>query len=78
MKLVKIREFKAMVFSECSAPSDSTLRRQIETGQIPGGTKHGSLYYVDMDEYNRATNLRANLAAQQAQLAQDPRLSGLL
>ncbi len=78
MKLVKLREFKSIVFSESSAPADSTLRKQIDSEEIPGGTRHGSRYYVDMDEYNVATNLRAKLRARGRELAQDPRLQGLV
>lgn len=78
MKLAKLREFRDLVFTPQSAPAESTLRRQIETGQIPGGQKVGGLYYIDLDEYSRATNLRAHLAAQQAELARNPLLADLL
>lgn len=78
MRLAKLREFRGLVFTKASAPAESTLRKQIDAGLIPGGTRHGNLYYVDLDEYSRATNLRANLIAQQSQLASNPLLSGLI
>lgn len=78
MRLMKLREFKRIVYSPESAPSDSTLRRRIEQGKLPGGLKDGSIFYVDMDKFDQATNLRAELAAQQQQLATNPLLAALI
>jgi hypothetical protein len=76
--LAKLREFRAAFFTADSAPAESTLRRQIDNDQLPGGTRVGHLYYVDLDEYARATNLRANLIAQQRELRNHPLLRDLL
>lgn len=78
MKLAKLREFRSLNYTEASAPSENTLRRQIERKEIPGGTRRGRTYYVDLDEYDRATNLRRRLAAEQAELAKHPLLAGLV
>ena len=78
MRLAKLSEFRALIYTPASAPAESTLRRRIERGRIPGGRVEEGHYYVDLDEYNRATNLRANLTAQQAELARHPLLQGLV
>jgi hypothetical protein len=78
MRLAKISEFRTLIYSAGSAPAECTLRRQIDRSLIPGGTIQGGHYYVDLDEYARATNLRAALAAQQAALAKNPLLEGLI
>lgn len=78
MRLAKLREFRRLVYTPSSAPSDTTLRRRIDKGLVPGGAIREGHYYVDLDEYDRATKLRARLAAQQAELARNPLLAGLL
>lgn len=78
MRLAKLSEFRRLVYTPLSAPSDSTMRRRIDKGQVPGGTVQQGHYYVDLDEYDRATKLRARLTAQQAELARNPLLAGLL
>lgn len=78
MRLAKLSEFRQLVYTPASAPSDSTLRRRIDRGQVPGGTIQQGHYYVDLEEYDRATKLRAQLTARQAELARNPLLAGLL
>ncbi|HEX5461867.1 MAG TPA: hypothetical protein VFX20_18025 [Steroidobacteraceae bacterium] len=78
MRLAKLSEFRRLIYTPESAPSDSTLRRRIDKGLIPGGTTQQGHYYVDLDDYDRATKLRARLTAQQAELAKNPLLAGLL
>lgn len=78
MRLAKLSEFRRLVYTPESAPSDSTMRRRIDKGQVPGGIVQQGHYYVDLDEYDRATKLRARLTAQQAELARNPLLAGLL
>lgn len=78
MRLAKLTEFKSLVYTPGSAPAETTLRRRIDRGLIPGGKLQEGHYYVDLDEYDRATNMRANLVAQQAELAKHPLLQGLV
>lgn len=78
MRLAKLPEFRQLIFTQASAPAASTLRRQIDQRQIPGGMRQGRTYYVDLDEFDRVTNLRKRLAAEQAELAKNPLLAGLL
>lgn len=78
MRLAKLREFRETFFTPDSAPCDGTLRKQIDSEQLPGGTRVGRQYFVDLDEYARATNLRAQLIAQQSDLAKHPLLKGLV
>jgi hypothetical protein len=77
MRLAKLKEFRAMVFSPRSAPTLATLRAQIRAGTLPG-VIHGGLYYVDLDEWDRLTNMGARLRAEHQQLAANPLLKGLL
>lgn len=44
MKLAKLSEFRETFFTPSSAPATSTLRRQIERGELLGGTKVGYRY----------------------------------
>lgn len=78
MRLAKLSEFRRMIYAEGSGPSLTTLRIRINSNEIPGGRIEHGHYYVDMDEYDRATGLRSSLAAQQAEAAKDPLLAGLI
>ena len=78
MRLAKLSKFRDLIYAEGSAPSLNTLRARIVAGQIPGGKVDGGHYYVDLDEFDRATHLRARIAAEQAELARDPELASLL
>jgi hypothetical protein len=64
LRLANLSEFRRLIYTPESAPAESTLRRRIDKGLIPGGT--------------RATNLKARLAAEQAELEKNPLLDGLL
>ena len=78
MRLAKLTEFRRMVFTPESAPSVRTLRVQIDQDKIPGGMMQGGRYYVDLDAYDLATNMRAGLLARQRELTSNPLLEGLL
>lgn len=54
----------------------NTLRKRIN--HIPGGTILDGHYYVDLDELDRATNLRAGIVADERKLAANPLLDGLV
>lgn len=45
MKLITIAEYKRRQFAEGSAPHDSTIRRWIANGELPGRIIGGT-YYV--------------------------------
>jgi hypothetical protein len=77
MKLAKLSAFRELVYAEGSAPSLNTLRARISNKQIPGGCVEHGHYYVDLDEFDRATNYRARLIAEQKELAADPLVAGL-
>ena len=74
MRLAKLSEFRSLIFTPESAPSAETLRAQIDANKIPGGTVLNGRYFVDLDEFDRATNLRNSLAAQQVERARNPLL----
>ena len=76
MRLANLSEFRRLFYTPDSAPSISTLRRRIR--KIAGGTVQDGHYYVDLDEYDRVHHLRATVVERQRQLAQDPRLAGLI
>ncbi len=78
MRLAKLSEFRSLFYTPTSAPAESTLRRRIDRGLIPGGTVDAGRYYVDLDEYARATNLKARLRAEEKELEQNPLLKDLL
>lgn len=76
MRLMKLSQYRLLVYAEGSAPALGTLRSRIE--DIPGGTVLHGHYYVDMDKLERATDLRADAIARERQLAQDPLLADLV
>lgn len=78
MRLANLSEFRSIIYTPNSAPSLSTLRRKIDAEKIPGGRKEDGRYFVDMDEYDVATNLRAGIIAKKAALADDPLLKDLI
>jgi hypothetical protein len=78
MRLANLTEFRHLIYTPESAPAQATLRRRIDRGLIPGGTVQAGRYYIDLDEFDRATNLRARLATELAELEKDPLLDGLL
>lgn len=76
MRLAKLTEFRRLFYTPDSAPSLTTLRKNID--KIPGGCKMMDRFYVDLDEFDRATNLRQRLEERQAELAASLKLAGLL
>lgn len=78
VRLAKLSAYRQLIFAPGSAPSLSTLRKCIDRNGIPGGTVLDGRYYVDLDEFDAAHNLRAGIAARQAQRAKDPLLAGLI
>lgn len=76
MKLAKLSEFRQMMYTPKSAPSIKTLRSRIDAGKLPGGLIDSGHYYVDLDEYSRATNLQKNLEARRQDL--EKKLTGLV
>lgn len=76
MRLAKLSEFRSLIYTTDSAPTLSTLRARIY--EIPGGTIQWGRYYVDLDEYERSTGLRAQIAVRQAELAKHPLLEHLI
>ncbi len=77
MKLISLEKYAALVFAPGSAPTLSTLRRQIQKSQIPGGRKEVSRYYVDLDVNDHARKLSESVEARLDALIADPLLEGL-
>lgn len=78
MRLATLKAFRSLVYAPGSAPSARTLRKRIDAGHISGGRIEAGRYYVDLDEYDRHTSLRAGVAARLAELEKSPRLKDLL
>lgn len=78
MRRASLKEFRELVYTPRSAPAMSTLRARIDAGKIPGGGIEGGRYYVDLDVFDNATNLSADLEAQRQQLMKSPVLQGLI
>ena len=78
MRLTKISEFRRLMYAPGSAPQLATLRARIRNRRIPGGVIQGTQYYIDLDEFDRQTNMRRRVAAEAAELARNPILDGLL
>jgi len=75
MRLAKLSEFRRLIYTPESAPSERTLRARIH--EIPGGTVEFGHYYVDLDEYARAMRMRDTLTGRLSELARDPLLADL-
>lgn len=79
MRLCKLKEFRGLIYAMGSEPSIGTLRMHIDKKLIPGGRREPTgRYYVDLDEYNRATQLYATLEAEHRRLSASPDLEGLI
>ncbi len=78
MRLASLQEFRALVFTEASAPSVDTLRDQVKAGRLPGGRRVLGRYYGDLDEFMRVSALAAELDKQHAETAQSDDLQGLV
>jgi len=76
MRLMKLSEYRRLVYAKGSAPSLVTLRHRIH--DIPGGTVLHGHYYVDMDKLERVTDLRAEALAREREMAKDPALAEIL
>jgi hypothetical protein len=76
MRLAKLSEFRRLFYTPDSAPSLATLRSRID--EIPGGRKMSGHYYVDLDEFDRANDLRKAVDDRQAELKREPLLEGLI
>jgi hypothetical protein len=76
MRLIKLSKFRALICAPGGGPTVRTLRKQIH--QIPGGRVELGRYWVDLDEYDRVHDLRGQLARREKELAEDPRVAGLL
>jgi hypothetical protein len=76
MRLMKLSQYRLLVYAPGSAPSLATLRSRID--EIPGGTILHSHYYVDMDKLERLTDLRAEALAREREMANDPILAEIL
>ena len=78
MRLASLKEFRALIYTPDSAPATSTLRARIDAGLIPGGRKDGGRYYVDLDAFDRTTNLMQQLEEKRDRLMKNPVLAGLV
>ena len=77
MRLAKLSEFRRLVYTPDSAPSERTLRARIRAGKVPGGKLDAGHYCVDLDAYDSATRLRRGLAERLSELERDPLLADL-
>jgi hypothetical protein len=77
MKLISLEKYAALIYHPGSAPTQSTLRRQIQNKRIPGGRKEGSRYFIDLDVNDHARKISESLEAQLDDLMDDPLLKGL-
>jgi hypothetical protein len=76
MRLMKLSQYRGIVYAEGSAPSLATLRTRIH--EIPGGTILHGHYYVDMDKLENLIDLRAAALAREREAAKSPHLVGLI
>jgi hypothetical protein len=76
VRLIKLVEFRRVVYSPESAPSMNTLRKKFD--HIPGATILHGQRYIDMDEFDRVHGLRAKVATRIAEIESDPLLKGLV
>lgn len=76
MRLMKLSQYRSLIYAPGSAPSLGTLRSRIE--EIPGGMILHGHYYVDLDKLERVTDVRADMLARERELAHDPILAEIL
>lgn len=55
MQLMTLKAFKARYFTPSSAPSDVTIKRWIEEGEI-AGRKLGGKYFIDAHKFELTGN----------------------
>jgi hypothetical protein len=77
MRLASLQEFRSLIYTPSSAPALNTLRARIKAGRIAGGKIEAGRYYVDLDEYDRANNLRDGVDNKLKRLSANPVLQGL-
>lgn len=78
MRLAKLTEFRSLYYSPESAPCMNTLRSKVRRKKIAGGFMEDGHYYVDLDEYDRLHNVRAQVEDKLERLAENPVLRGLV
>ena len=76
MRLAKLSEYRRLVYTPDSAPTLATLRKNIQ--KIPGGVVIHGRHWVDLDKLDGLNNLREKVMAEQATLAANPLLAGLI
>lgn len=54
MRLMKLSEYREKRFPEGSRPSQITLRRWCQNGELPY-VRRGNLYYIDLDAEEKIT-----------------------
>lgn len=65
MRLMSLSRFRERYFEDGSAPSMATLRRWVDRGDLHGGRKVGSSYYVDIHIWEASDdNLVAKVLAE--------------
>jgi hypothetical protein len=78
MRLSKLKQFRSLVYALGSEPTLRTLRLHIDAGKIPGGLVVHGRYYVDLDEYDRATHFSSQIEERRRRLLSSPELEGLV
>jgi hypothetical protein len=78
MKLITLEKYRDLVYAPGSAPTLSTLRRQVKDARILGGRKQVGRYYVDLDANERLTEMAKSNTKRLDELRSDPRLKGLI
>jgi len=74
--LMKLSKYRNIAYTVDSRPAMATLRKNIH--RIPGGQVIDGRYWVDMDQNEQQTHLRAKIVTNQRELSQDPLLHGLI
>jgi hypothetical protein len=78
MKLITLEKYRDLVYATGSAPTLSTLRRQVKDEKIPGGRKLGGRYFVDLDTNDRVSQLYQSVHRKLDELRENPLLEGLI
>ncbi len=76
MRLIKLTQYRQLVYVNGSAPSLGTLRSRIH--EIPGGQILHGHYYVDLDKLEAATDMLAEVRQRERELTNNPLLAGLV
>lgn len=78
MRLASPKEFRSLVFTPATAPSERTVRANIAAKKYPGSIHIAGKPYVDLDVFDRETGLASELLATREALAKSPDLEGLI